>query len=226
MNDELAEELFCRFAPEKLIGAGGFYPIDQEQIIFYYEPWQSYVITTISDEEEYHTGHYDLLPENDPFELINGKLIYMAAPKLKHQEILSNLHGYLWMHVQTNKLGKVLPAPTDVELNKKTVVQPDILFVSVKRRHIAEGEARIVGAPDFVVEILSTNEDDDRIRKMQLYAEHDVLEYWIVAPQEQTIEVYQNEQQQMRLVQKVGKGETVRSKVIEGFVLELDKVFD
>lgn len=49
----------------------------------------------------------------------------------------------------------------------------------------------IYGAPDLVVEVLSPKTmRDDKTRKKDAYAHAGVREYWIVSPQEKSIEVY------------------------------------
>ncbi len=219
-----AKHLFSSLNPEELVSPRGYYPIPEGQIIFHYKEWDCYVITTIDEEKDYTTDHYNLLPELAPYQLINGKLVFMAAPSTQHQRISRRLTRQIDNFVEDNQLGEMFYAPYDVEFDKENVVQPDLIFISIKRSSIV-GEKRAYGTPDFIVEILSTNEDDDRIRKMQLYAENDVLEYWIVAPEEEYIEVYHNENQQMQLVQKANKGDSIRSKAIEGFVLDLANIF-
>lgn len=76
-------------------------------------------------------------------------------------------------------------------LSPITVVQPDLIFVAYARRAIVTEQA-IEGPPDLVVEILSpTSVEHDRVRKAQVYARYGVPQYWIIAPEEQRLEVYQ-----------------------------------
>jgi Uma2 family endonuclease len=93
-------------------------------------------------------------------------------------------------HVDDNKLGIVLYAPIDVILEPTSILQPDLLFVSQARRNILTDKG-IVGAPDLVVEILSpTTTRNDRVTKAQIYARHKVPAYWIVDPEQETVEIY------------------------------------
>jgi Uma2 family endonuclease len=81
-------------------------------------------------------------------------------------------------------------------------------------------------APDMTVEILSDGtKADDYNRKMQLYAKFGVLEYWIIDLKQQKIEVYENQNKEMILTQKAFAGGSIKSKVIKGFVLELNDIF-
>jgi Uma2 family endonuclease len=124
-------------------------------------------------------------------ELINGEHYVTAAPNLKHQTAALNLSSDLRNFVRPRGLGRIWAAPTDVVLSEFDVVQPDVLFVSKARLHIAAGGAEIQGAPDLVVEILSPKtRRTDAITKRHLYEKYGVLEYWIVDPELETVEIY------------------------------------
>ena len=74
-----------------------------------------------------------------------------------------------------------------------------------------------MGAPDFVVEILSkSTEKRDRNQKMQTYGQYEVIEYWIVNLSAENIEVYHNKNKEMQLVQTAEKNNTIVSKAIDG----------
>jgi Uma2 family endonuclease len=76
-----------------------------------------------------------------------------------------------------------------VVLSDENVVQPDIVFIARSRLRII-GKACIRGAPDLIVEILSPKTAArDRVVKRKLYASCGVREYWIVDPDEETIEI-------------------------------------
>ncbi len=215
---------FRRLDPVDLIGSNTHYRIQPGQIMFYYEPWQTFVITDILGEKEYSIEHYNLLPEGAPYQLINSKLVFMGAPKPIHQEILFNLTLAIGRHIKKNRLGKFLQAPVDVQFDENNIVQPDLLFVAVKRQSIIK--RKIMGAPDFIIETLSSNEIYDRGEKFQLYEKHGVVEYWIVHPTDFFVEVYHNQNNKFELVQKAFKEDRIVSKAVDGLVLDLSDVFD
>jgi len=69
----------------------------------------------------------------------------------------------------------------DVVLSEDTILQPDLLYLSKERRHLAKD--RVEGPPDLVIEILSPATDRrDRTEKLDLYAKYGVPEYWLVDP--------------------------------------------
>jgi Uma2 family endonuclease len=208
---------------EELIGGRNFI-VYNEQIIFYHEELKQFVITNISPEKKYTATDYMSLPEGAPYQLIEGELIYMPSPFFKHQEVSSNLHRILSNYIYDNKLGKIVSAPMDVHLDDKNVFQPDILFISIKRSSIIK--RFIFGAPDFVIEILSqSTEDKDRGKKMLNYGKFGVDEYWIVNLNSEDIEVYHNTMGVMVHKQTAGHGDTITSKAISGFELNVSEIF-
>ena len=68
------------------------------------------------------------------------------------------------------------------------MVQPDVL-VTCDRKKITY--ARVVGAPDLIIEVLSdSNGYHDVFRKKNKYESSGVREYWIVMPKQRKIMVY------------------------------------
>ncbi len=74
----------------------------------------------------------------------------------------------------------------------RNVVEPDISVICDPDKLTDQGCA---GAPDWIVEIVSpSNSSHDYIRKLNLYADAGVREYWIVNPIKETIFVYHLEE--------------------------------
>ncbi len=121
------------------------------------------------------------------YELIEGEIQMAPAPGTQHQRISRNLEVLLHLHVQERRLGEVLDAPVDVILDRGTVVQPDLLFVSTPRLGMISRRG-VEGPPDLVVEILSESTQSlDRGAKRQAYARYGVAHYWIVDPEARVI---------------------------------------
>ena len=134
---------------------------------------------------------YLALPEGTRIEMIDGVFYDMAAPTFIHQRIAAMIFNIFENFVNENG-GSCIPsiAPTDVQLDcdDKTMVQPDVLVVCDRDKII---KARVVGAPDLIVEVLSpSNWYMDIIRKMKKYKNAGVREYWIVLPDIKSVLVY------------------------------------
>ena len=120
---------------------------------------------------------------------LDGELVMIAAPNIAHQIVSDDLFWLLQNFVKKNKLGRMFSAPTDVVLSDTNVVQPDLTFVSKGRMSIV-GRKNIRGAPDLVVEVLSSSRPErDLVRKRDIYARHGVGEYWIADPDARSIRV-------------------------------------
>ena len=84
----------------------------------------------------------------------------------------------------------------------------------------------IFGQPDIVVEILAqTTADKDRHRKMAVYSQFGVQEYWIVDPERQTIELYCQSKEGLALARRFSADETFESRLLIGFRIEVNRIF-
>ncbi|MDX1942898.1 MAG: Uma2 family endonuclease [Saprospiraceae bacterium] len=166
--------------------------------------------------------------ENDPFlyELINGELVKKSAPNPEHQEISGLLYNKIFTHIVEKKLGKILYAPIDVFLDEHNVPQPDLVFVRQERLDIIDKKEGILGRPDMVIEIMSPNSvKRDRFDKKDLYERFAVPEYWIVDPQNMTIEIYKLQNNRYELIAFAAQSGIVRSEALGGWELEINQLF-
>ncbi len=142
--------------------------------------------TNSHTEEDYYR-----LPEHIRAELIDGQFYYISAPSRVHQEILSFLHVEIANYIRSKGGScKVYPAPFAVRLfdDNTTVVEPDISVICDPGRLTHRGCS---GAPDWIIEITSpSNSSHDYIRKLNLYNDAGVREYWVVNPERQSVYVY------------------------------------
>ena len=125
------------------------------------------------------------------FEILEGMLIKEPSPNVIHQRVSRRLQrtleDYFWEH---DPQGEVFNAPLDTTFYDINVVQPDLLYVSGENKDIIK-DTRIDGAPTLVVEILSPSTSrKDRLIKMRIYQKAGVKHYWLVDPEEQTVECF------------------------------------
>jgi Uma2 family endonuclease len=166
---------------------------------------------------------------DDRHELIDGDLYMVPAPTVTHQTVSQNIALRLAQHVRVTACGRMLYAPLDVVLGEgetRSVVQPDILFVSNERARIVTDD-EIVGAPDLVVEILSksTVKRDTGVKKA-LYARSGVREYWLVDPEAHSIERLSLGPDGYEPATRYASGERLVSAVVPGFELSVDDAFE
>jgi Uma2 family endonuclease len=134
---------------------------------------------------------YEGMPEGPPyFQVIEGDLVMSPSPRTVHQIIAGRIYSLMLRFLEKHPLGEVFITPLDVFLNDVNVYQPDVIFVSSRRKSIIT-EQGIEGAPDLVVEILSPGTARfDKGSKRKVYARTGVKELWMVDPGAKTIQVY------------------------------------
>ena len=140
---------------------------------------------------QYTLADYYALPDDQRAELIDGVLYDMGSPSSPHQLIGGQIYAQLLAHVQS-KGGNCLPlmSPIDVQLDRddRTMVEPDVVILCDRSRLTRRC---ILGAPDFVVEVLShSTRKKDMTLKMHKYASAGVREYWIIEPDQRKVVVY------------------------------------
>jgi len=163
-------------------------------------------------------------------ELFKGKIVAMSpAPASDHQRVSAKIGTPIFLFLE-NSPCEVFYAPFDVRLEsvKKdeknyTVVQPDISVICDPTKIDKRG---CLGAPDLVVEILSPGNTDKEMKyKFELYESSGVKEYWIVQPNEKLVFVYHLENGQYVNHRPLILSDTLQSKILSGFELELSKIF-
>ena len=172
---------------------------------------------------EWTEADYFRLPEsNRIIELSEGRLIISPSPTDRHQEILLSLLILFANYVKSHRLGIVRCSPLDVRLYEGVVREPDITFMANEHRDRITDKW---GVPDLVMEILSEGTAKvDREDKYLEYQRAGVLEYWIVDPFEQSIEIYTLEHGNYSLFGKWGTGESAKSKLLDGFEVSIDEI--
>ncbi len=141
-------------------------------------------------------GDYLKWDDGERWELINGEAHNMSpAPQRLHQKVL----GELYLQLGAQLKGKTcevylppfdvrLPLADETEADIINVVQPDISVICDPKKLDKKG---CLGAPDFIIEILSPgNPRRDKIEKFNLYEMAGVKEYWLVSPEGQMLEVF------------------------------------
>lgn len=168
-----------------------------------------------------YDDYRDLPNDRNRYEILAGELSVTPAPSTKHQRISGHLYRTLANHVLAIQLGDIYAAPTDVILAPTTVVQPDLIFIGNDRRGIIT-ERAIEGSPTLAIEILSpTTHRIDRQTKAQLYAKHEVPHYWLIDPDQQTLEAYELAGDQYNLVFKAQNAEVFTPSLFPGLSIRL-----
>ena len=127
---------------------------------------------------------YRIEPET---EIIGGKVVMMASPKLKHLFISGNIYAIFYDYLRGKSCVPIHDGGT-VFLEDGEEYRPDMMVVCDPDKL---GKNGVNGAPDLVVEVLSPRTARyDKGHKKDAYERNGVREYWIVDPSNRSIEQY------------------------------------
>jgi Uma2 family endonuclease len=79
--------------------------------------------------------------------------------------------------------------------------------------------------PDWTCEILSTNRNNELIRKKRIYHRHKVPHYWILDPAEATLAVYRWSTEGYLEILVAERGETVNAEPFDALPLQVGVLF-
>jgi Uma2 family endonuclease len=135
----------------------------------------------------------DVTPDDgNLWEVIDGRFHVSPHPTPAHQNVITKLTGILLAYVDQHDLGKVFCSAIKVVLDEPTGVGPDLVFISKGRLDGLQDDG-FYGAPDLIVEVVSTKPALDRIVKRDKYARAGVPHYWIIDPTKRTLEAHRLE---------------------------------
>ncbi len=184
-----------------------------------------------AEKERYTFADVLTWEEDDRIELIDGEAYMMAPPSRIHQKVSFEIGRQIGNYLEGKKC-EVYPAPFGVRLFEKdvdapedvdTIVEPDISVICDKSRLDEHG---CKGAPDMVVEVLSpSNLRHDQFVKLNLYQRAGVREYWIVSPENRTVQVYTLKDEILQPRAFYGPEDIAKVNVLDGCFVELCKVF-
>ncbi|NLV63662.1 MAG: type II toxin-antitoxin system prevent-host-death family antitoxin [Clostridiaceae bacterium] len=161
------------------------------------------------------------------YEYIDGEVYLLASPGYNHQVSVSELFGIFYNWFKGKKC-RPLTSPFDVTLTKNkdniNVVQPDIIIICDTDKIDASGKYK--GVPALVVEVLSgSTKTKDMVKKLNLYMQTGVREYWIVDPDKKEVTVYCFEKHDIADHDTYMADMTVKSKVFNGLEVKLAEIF-
>ena len=140
----------------------------------------------------------DLLarPEEERWELVNGRLVPKEAASGKHGDAQGTLFHLLFPYRgagggQGRPGGWLFGTEVLIEFEAGQVRRPDVAGWRRERLAQMPASAPLRVRPDWICEILSpSNAADDTVRKMHLYHRAGVPHYWLVDPIGESLAVY------------------------------------
>ena len=137
------------------------------------------------------------VPENMTGEIIDGELIVTPRPSRKHVATTSALGAEIippyWFGRGGGPGGWVILDEPEIRFGEDTLV-PDMAGWKKGRFPVEEPHNWISVPPDWVCEVLSPGTvRTDRVKKMRIYARHEVPHLWLIDPASRCLEVFRLE---------------------------------
>ena len=159
------------------------------------------------------------------WELCDGELYEMPPPILDHQYLIKLLCQLIDAYLITTspRMGITLPG-VGVALSEFRMFIPDLTYVRAERAHLLRRNL-IEGAPDLVVEVLSSDRRRDLVMKRGWYADAGVPEYWIMDPVNETITILELSGSDYVERAVLTRNDTLTTPAIPGFAFQLEQLF-
>lgn len=168
------------------------------------------------------------VPENMTGEIIDGELIVTPRPAWRHIDVASSLGGEL---VPPFRFGRGGPGgwliydEPEIHFGKNVIV-PDLAGWRRERLAFRLDEHRFTVSPDWVCEILSpSTARNDRVKKMRVFAQHEVQYAWIIDPILMTLEVFKLESGNWTVRGLFAENEKVRAEPFEEVEIDLGNLW-
>ncbi|MUG97647.1 Uma2 family endonuclease [Scytonema sp. UIC 10036] len=184
-------------------------------------------------------------PENSEhkYELHDGVIVEVPKPTGPHSEVAGLLNGELFIEIRRSSLPYFIPKECVIKPRDNGGYEPDIIVLD--KQQVGNHESRwkkesIITRGDsirLIVEVVSTNWEDDYALKLEEYESFGICEYWIVDylalggrrfignPKQKTISVYSLVEGIYQLNQFRGDDRIV-SPTFPGLTLTARQVFD
>lgn len=168
---------------------------------------------------------YNTITEQEKAEFINGEVVVHSPVMKRHNSASLRLAQLMNVHCVKNQLGFVGIEKIMITLTRNDY-EPDICFFRKEKALDFQPHQTLFPAPDWVIEILSEGtKERDRGLKFKDYQAHKIEEYWIIDPDNETIEQYHLVNGVYELILKSTEG-TIKSFVMDGFQILIRAVFD
>ena len=179
----------------------------------------------IEDEDKRREEFYNTITESDKAEFINGEMIMHSPVKIEHADTSGGLYSLMRLYAIRHDAGKVFTEKIMIHLTRNSY-EPDIVFFKKEKAQNLTPKQMLLPAPDLIVEVLSpSTEKNDRGIKFIDYADHGVQEYWLIDPNQQSVEQYLLKKNSYELEFK-GKAGTISSEALTGFTVEVKAIFN
>lgn len=128
------------------------------------------------------------LPEDRHWELHNGELVEVPFPTLVHKHLQQRITDLLRSLFPTHDVLEEYPFQIEASKEKRSA---DVGLTTRERLQASLKSGILIGSPELVVEVLSPSNGILELKGYRrLCLEHGTLAFWIVDPEDNTVEVH------------------------------------
>ncbi len=180
----------------------------------------------LQQERKLREHFYNEISEYEKAEFINGQVVIHSPVKKERNDVAGFLYQLMSAYVNKYKLGYLGYEKVMISLSRNDY-EPDICYFNKEKSNKFKKGQSLFPEPDLVVEILSKKTSkNDRGIKFRDYEAHNILEYWIIDPNEEILEQYRLGQEgNYELILKAKEG-VVHCEAIQGFNIPVEAIFD
>jgi Uma2 family endonuclease len=164
--------------------------------------------------------------DNRRIELVDGRLEFLPMPTEIHEALTQFLLFTLYQFVSAAQLGKVYSTGIRLRVRKGKIRLPDVIFLHREQFHVRHNRAW--DGATIAMEVVSDDRNDrkrDYEEKLADYAEANVGEYWIVDPEQRTVQVHRLRDGAYALLGEFKPGAIAASDLLPGFTVDVTALF-
>lgn len=167
------------------------------------------------------------LDEDDPRELLDGRLVEIEVPTWEHESIVASIIVTLGSWVRVHKAGRVLSSSYKIRIDDRRGSMPDIQFYRRGNSSAGQEVGLERGRPDLVIEVVSpSSRSKDSVRKLYDYASIGIPEYWLIDPEARTLERLVLREGSYSIVEALEGAAVFRPEGFEGLEIDLGQLWE
>ena len=191
-----------------------------------YEEYKSAIENTNGDKERLKDVFWNVLKDDYCWEFVNGEIVLRGGMTFKASGANQNLMFKLLEFVQTNNLGEVFGGRSVCDFIEN-FFSPNIIYFDKEKSKVFKGNTNRFPIPNLIIECNDEScEEQNKGIKFEEYAKYGVEEYWMINPNNESIEQYKLEKGKFDFIGLVKKKEIVESIVLKGFKISLKEIFN
>lgn len=170
--------------------------------------------------EQFDALSYD---EGRQWELLNGELIPVSSPTLRHQKIVYRILAALNRYLESTNARDLATQDVEFSLADDCRLRPDVaVLTGAKATNVDLDRTPIPGSPDIAIEVISPSERaSDSQGKVRAYLQHGTAEVWQVYPTFRTIQIHRTE-----LTHTLEADATLTTPLLPNFALPVAGLFE